>query len=95
MVNENLVRKLLTATGVTTLAVRTAGVRHMILSGRPGGAAPVFIDLGEPRSVSWLLAPWATLFGGRDRQIRVDARPRFRPPGSPDEIVEIVVPPRP
>jgi signal transduction histidine kinase len=70
-------------------------VRRLILPGRTGGSTPVVIDLTGARSVSWLLAPWATLFGGPDRFIRVDARPRFRPPGSPDEIVEIVAPAAP
>jgi signal transduction histidine kinase len=94
--SEDVVRKqLLETTGVTTLAVKTAGARHMILPGSTHGALPVFIDLSAPHSVSWLLAPWATLLGGPDRYIRVDARPRFRPAGSPDEVVEIVVPSTP
>jgi signal transduction histidine kinase len=96
MVNENLIGKLLSTTGVTTLAVKTGGVWHKILSGRTGGAAPVKIDLSEGTpSVAWLLAPWATLFGGPDRFLRVDAHPRFRPAATRDEIVEIVVPAEP
>jgi signal transduction histidine kinase len=95
LANGNLVGKLLATTGVTTVAVKTGGVRRLILPGRTGGAAPVVIDLTAPRSAAWLFAPWETLFGGPDRFIRVDARPRFRPAGSPDEIVEIVVPSAP
>jgi signal transduction histidine kinase len=66
-----------------------------VFSRRAGGATPVFIDLSAGHTASWLFAPWATLFGGPDRMIRVDARPRFRPAGSPNEIVEIVVPAAP
>jgi signal transduction histidine kinase len=95
MVSENLVGTLLAATGVTTVAVKAGGVRRLVFSRHAGGATPVFIDLSAGRSAAWLFAPWATLFGGPDRFIRVDARPRFRPAGSPNEIVEIVVPAAP
>ncbi len=95
MVNENLVGKLLAATGVTTVAVRAGGVRRLVFAGRAGGATPVHIDLSAGPSASWLFAPWATLLGAPDRTLRVDARPRFRPSGNKDEIVEIVVPSAP
>jgi signal transduction histidine kinase len=97
MVNENLVGKLLAATGVTTVAVKAGGVRRLVFSDHKGGATPVLIDLTAGRSASWLFAPWATLFGAPDRTIRVDAPPRFRPSvaGGPKEVVEIVVPAAP
>jgi signal transduction histidine kinase len=92
LANSDLVRRLLGTTGVTTVAVKTGGVRRLVLSGATGGKAPAYIDLSADPSVSWLLAPWATLAGAPDRFIRADARPRFRLPGAPDEVVEIVVP---
>jgi len=96
LANSDLVRKLLGTTGVTTVAVKTGGVRRLVLSGRTGGATPAYINLSAGPSVSWLLAPWATLAGAPDRFIRADARPRFRLPSAPgDEIVEIVVPAEP
>jgi signal transduction histidine kinase len=96
LANSDDVRSALTITGATTVAVRMGGVRHLVLSGRTGGKAPVYVNLSAGPSVSWLLAPWATLLGGPDRFIRADAQPRFRLPGAPaDEIVEIVVPAAP
>ena len=95
LANSDEVRSALTITGATTVAVRMGGVRHLVLSGKTGGKAPVYIDLSEGPSVSWLFAPWATLLGGPDRFIRADAHPRFRLPGAQDEIVEIVVPAAP
>lgn len=90
-----LVRKLLATTGVTTVAVKTDGVRRLILPGRTGGAAPEVIDLTSDRTFSRLAAPWATLLGGPDRYIRVDAAPRFRAAGVSQEVVEIVLPATP
>ena len=83
LANSEDVRSALTITGATTVAVRMGGVRHLVLSGRTGGATPVYVNLSDGPTVSWLLAPWATLLGGPDRFIRADAQPRFRLPGAP------------
>lgn len=91
MVSEDLVGKLLSATGVTIVAVKAGGVRRLLRGGQAVPVTPEFIDLRAGRGAAWLLAPWATLFGAPDRTLRVVARPRFRPA----DFIEIVVPSAP
>ncbi len=94
-VSEALVGKLLSATGVTTVAVKAGGVRRLLRGGQAPQVTPDFVDLRAGRSAAWLAAPWETLFGAPERTIRVIARPRFRPAASASDFVEIVVPSAP
>jgi signal transduction histidine kinase len=87
IVNEKFAGRLLAGAGVNAVALKTEGVRRLLLAAPPMKSTPVLIDLRQGRTVGWLFEPWRTLFGDKDRALRVVAKPRFRG----GEFVEIVV----
>lgn len=90
MVGEGFARRLVKGAGVANVAVKT-DVRRLLVRAPPMAETPSLVDLTRPRGLSWLIDPWRTLSGDRDRMIRAVARPRFRD----GEFVEIVLPSEP
>ena len=76
---------------MVSIAVQSEGVRRLLLAGPPMAHPPYLVDLREGASpLSWT-APFETLFGGRNRMVRVVAKPQFRD----GDFVEIVAPDAP
>jgi signal transduction histidine kinase len=90
MISEDLARRLVGGAGVSNVVVKT-DVRRLLLRAPAMARTPALVDLRENRGAAWLLDPWRTLFGAKDRMIRVIAKPRFRG----GEFVEIVLPAEP
>ncbi|MBX7249495.1 MAG: HAMP domain-containing histidine kinase [Caulobacteraceae bacterium] len=90
-VPDRLADRLLTSAGVTAVAIKEQGRRRLVLAAPQMEAAPDFTDLRRGRIVSWLVAPWKTLFGAPDRMIRAIASPCCRTA----EFIEIVTPAEP
>ncbi|MBC6982503.1 HAMP domain-containing sensor histidine kinase [Caulobacter sp. 17J80-11] len=83
--------QLLQGAGVTAVAVQVEGARRLLSDVPRFNRPPVLVDLRRGRDAWWLVDPWLTLFGDRDRMIRVVAKPQFRS----GEFVEVVAPARP
>jgi len=89
---SRLAERLLTSAGVTAVAIKEEGRRRLVLApATPLETTPDFTDLRRGRIGGWLVAPWQTLFGSDDRQIRAIASPCCRSA----EFVEIVTPAAP
>lgn len=87
-VNQQLSDQLLKGAGVETIAIQADGLRRLVLQGPRRARAPYLVDLRDQAPLSWLTAPFQTLFGGEGRAVRVIAEPRFRQA----DFVEIVAP---
>lgn len=89
--NEDFTRRLASSAGVNTVAIGVGRTRRLLLGGSGFDRPPDYVDLRRSRDLGWIAAPWATLFGPEDRQLRVVATPRFRQ----GAFVEIVAPAAP
>jgi signal transduction histidine kinase len=91
VVSDRLSRQLLNGAGVVSVAVQSGGVDRLVLEAPRMARTPYLVDLREGASpLSWS-APFQTLFGGKNRMVRVVARPSFRD----GDFVEIVAPDAP
>jgi signal transduction histidine kinase len=91
VVSDRLSRQLLNGAGVVSVAVQSGGVDRLVLEAPRMARNPYLVDLREGASpLSWS-APFETLFGGKDRMVRVVARPSFRD----GDFVEVVAPDAP
>ena len=89
VVSEALAAQLLEGAGVQRVAIQTEGMRRLVLQGPKLERAPYLVDLRDQAPISWLAAPFQTLFGGgEDRMVRVIAEPRIRKA----DFIEIVAP---
>jgi signal transduction histidine kinase len=86
VVSDKLSAQLLNGAGVVSVAVQSGGVRRLLLAAPRMQRTPYLVDLRGGASAASLLAPFETLLSGRDRMVRVVARPRFRD----GDFVEIV-----
>lgn len=77
-VDDEVGRQLLAIGGVQAVVVGDQGVRRLLLQAPSPARTPDVIDLRRARPMARLIDPWRTLFGHRDRSIRVQARPRYR-----------------
>jgi signal transduction histidine kinase len=91
MVTDALASQLLEGAGVLSVAIRTDGVRRLLLAGPPMEAAPRPIDLRELGPLQRMRAPFETLLRGEPQMLRVVDEPRFRS----GEFIEIVIPEAP
>ena len=86
VISDKMATQLLNGAGVVSVAVQSEGVRRLVLAAPRMARTPYLVDLREgPTSV---FAPFETLLAGKDRMVRVVARPRFRDV----DFVEIVAP---
>ncbi len=91
VVSDKLSRQLLNGAGVVSVAVQSGGVDRLVLEAPRMARTPYLVDLREGASpLSWS-APFETLFGGKNRMVRVVAKPSFRD----GDFVEIVAPDAP
>jgi signal transduction histidine kinase len=90
-VPDRLADRLLTSAGVTAVAIKEQGRRRLVLAAPQLESTPDFTDLRRGRVISWIVAPWKTLFGPPDRMIRAIAAPCCRTA----EFIEIVTPAQP
>ena len=91
VVSDKLSRQLLNGAGVVSVAVQSGGVDRLVLEAPRMARTPYLVDLRQGASpLSWS-APFETLFGGRNRMVRVVAKPSFRD----GDFVEIVAPDAP
>jgi signal transduction histidine kinase len=91
VVSDKLTRQLLNGAGVVSVAVQSGGVDRLVLEAPRMARTPYLVDLREGASpLSWS-APFETLFGGKNRMVRVVAKPSFRD----GDFVEIVAPDAP
>ena len=84
-------QQLLESAGVVSVAIQTDGMRRLILAAPRDLRSPYLVDLRDQKPLSWMSAPFQTLFGGKDRMVRVIAEPRFRS----GEFIDIVMPEQP
>ncbi len=84
-------QQLLDSAGVVSVAIQTEGMRRLILAAPRDLREPYVVDLRTQKPLSWMTAPFRTLFGGKDRMVRVIAEPRFRS----GEFIDIVMPEQP
>ena len=91
VVSDKLSSQLLNGAGVVSVAVQSGGVRRLLLAAPRMTRTPYLVDLRNGYSLSRMLAPFQTLFGGKGRMVRVVAPPQFRD----GDFVEIVVPDAP
>ena len=84
-------QQLLDSAGVISVAIETDGMRRLILAAPRDLRDPYLVDLRTQQPISWMTAPFRTIFGGKDRMVRVKAEPRFRS----GEFIEIVMPEQP
>ena len=86
-VSQQIAAQLQEGAGVVRIAIQQDGVRRLVLGGTTLKRAPYLVDLRAQAPVSWLLAPFQTLFGGGD-YVRVIASPTFLKA----DFVEVVAP---
>ncbi len=84
-------QQMLENAGVVSVAIQTDGMRRLILAAPRDLRDPYLVDLRTQKPISWMTAPFKTIFGGRDRMVRVIAEPRFRS----GEFIDIVMPEQP
>jgi signal transduction histidine kinase len=84
-------QQLLEQAGVVSVAIQTDGMRRLVLAAPRDLRAPYLVDMRNQNPLTWMSAPFQTLFGGEGRMVRVIAEPRFRS----GEFVEIVTPDAP
>jgi signal transduction histidine kinase len=91
VISDKLAHELVSGSGVVSIRLQSDGVQRLLLAGPPMAHPPYLVDLREGASpLSWT-APFETLFGGRNRMVRVVAKPQFRD----GDFVEIVAPDAP
>ena len=91
MITDQTASQLLEGAGVVSVAIRSEGVRRLLLAAPRMREPPRFIDLRRRNPQQRLLSPFRTLSRGDGHMLRVVDRPRFRD----GEFVEIVVPETP
>ncbi len=84
-------QQMLENAGVVSVAIQTDGMRRLILAAPRDLRDPYLVDLRTQKPISWMTAPFKTIFGGKDRMVRVIAEPRFRS----GEFIDIVMPEQP
>lgn len=84
-------QQLLSSAGILSVAIQTDGMRRLILAAPRDLRSPYVVDLRDQKPLSWMSAPFYTLFGGDDRNVRVIAEPRYRS----GEFIDIVMPEQP
>ncbi len=84
-------QQLLESAGVVSVAIQTEGMRRLILAAPRDLRDPYLVDLRDQKPISWMTAPFHTLFGADDRMVRVIAEPRYRS----GEFIDIVMPEQP
>jgi signal transduction histidine kinase len=89
-VTRQLSSQLLEGAGVQSVAIQTDGMRRLVLAAPRTMEAPYLVDLRDQNPISWISAPFRTLFGGPPgRMVRVVAEPRLI---KNSELIDIVVP---
>ena len=88
-VSQQVATRLLDGAGVVRVAIQTEGMRRLVLGGPPLKRQAYLVDLRAQDQLSWLAAPFQTLFGGPDGYVRVIAKPGIYRNA---EFVEIVAP---
>ena len=88
-VSQQVATRLLEGAGVVRVAIQTEGMRRLVLGGPPLKRQAYLVDLRAQDQLSWLAAPFQTLFGGPDGYVRVIAKPGIYRNA---EFVEIVAP---
>ncbi|HLZ74071.1 HAMP domain-containing sensor histidine kinase [Phenylobacterium sp.] len=88
-VSQRVAAQLLDGAGVVRVAIQTDGARIPILPGPVLKRTPYVVDLRAQDPLSWLAAPFQTLFGGDGGFVRVIAKPGIYRTA---EFVEIVAP---
>ncbi|MBI1407753.1 MAG: HAMP domain-containing protein [Caulobacter sp.] len=88
-VTRQLSSQLLEGAGVVSVAIQTEGMRRLVLAAPSSLKNPYLVDLREQNPGSWIAAPFQTLFGGKDRMVRVVSEPRLI---KDSEFIDIVVP---
>jgi methyl-accepting chemotaxis protein len=89
VMSEQLAAQLREGAGVQWVAIQKDGNRFLKVPGPRLERTPYLVDLRDHSAVSWLSAPFQTLFGsGEDRMVRVVAEPRFYEA----EFIEVVAP---
>jgi signal transduction histidine kinase len=88
-VSQQVAAQLLEGAGVVRVAIQTEGMRRLVLGGPMLKRAPYLVDLRAQDQLSWLIAPFQTLFGGEGRYVRVVAKPGIYRAA---DFVEIVAP---
>ncbi len=86
VVSDRLSSQLLQDADVLSIAVQSDGVRTLLLAPPRFPRTPYLVDLRGGFSPDLLAAPFETLFSGKDRMVRVLAKPQF---GKAD-FIEIV-----
>jgi len=66
-------QQLLENAGVVSVAIQTDGMRRLILAAPRDLRTPYLADLRQQNLISWLSAPFQTLFGDKGRMVRVIA----------------------
>jgi signal transduction histidine kinase len=87
-VSQAIAAQLLEGAGVNRVAIQADGERRLVLGGPILKRAPYLVDLRSQAPLSWLIAPFQTLFGGDGRFVRVVANPTFLKA----DFVEVVAP---
>ena len=87
-VSQQIAEQLERGAGVSHVAIRADGVQRLVLGGPVLKETPYVVDLRSQAPISYLTAPFQTLFGGEGRSVRVIASPRFRHA----ELVDVVAP---
>ena len=88
-VSQTIAAQLQEGSGVVRVAIQADGVRRLVFEGPTLAGAPYLVDLRAQAPVSWLFAPFQTLFGGHNRFVRVVASPTFL---KQVDFVEVVAP---
>ena len=88
-VSQQVQAQLLAGAGVIRVAIQTEGMRRLVLDGAPLKRQAYVVDLRAQDQLSWLAAPFQTLFGGGSGYVRVIAKPGIYRSA---DFVEIVAP---
>ena len=88
-VSQQVAAQLLEGAGVVRVAIQTEGMRRLVLGGPMLKRQPYVVDLRAQDQLSWLAAPFQTLFGGAGGYVRVVAKPGIYRTA---DFVEIVAP---
>src|SRR3954468_19707919 len=88
-VSQQVAAQLLEGAGVIRVAIQTEGMRRLVLDGPKLKRPAYVVDLRAQDQVSWLAAPFQTLFGGAGGHVRVRAKPGIYRNA---DFVEIVAP---
>ena len=88
-VSQQVASQLLEGAGVVRVAIQADGMRRLVLGGPTLRHQPYLVDLRAQDPLSWLAAPFQTLFGGEGGYVRVIAKPGIYRTA---DFVEIVAP---